>query len=227
MISPTTSLIPRYVIISIILLMTVSCFPNNNRIISDRHLEQALKEELNITDQAITKFDLENIEEINLTVRDIENLGGLQFCTNLNSLGLVGNRIQSIEPLSSLTQLRELRLMDNRITDLRPLTNLPLLSELGLTYNNIQDLDPISSLTNLTILTLTENEIADIQPLENLINLQYLGLAYNEISDISPLVNNAGLGQGDEVSLSGNPLSDFSINVHIPALEARGIIVTY
>jgi len=41
------------------------------------------------------------------------------------------------------------------------------------------------------------------------------------------LVNNPGLSQGDEVYLSGNPLSSASINTYIPQLEARGVIVEY
>jgi hypothetical protein len=49
----------------------------------------------------------------------------------------------------------------------------------------------------------------------------------NNISDISPLVENSGISAGDFVGLSGNPLSTDSINVYIPQLEARGVIVDY
>ena len=45
--------------------------------------------------------------------------------------------------------------------------------------------------------------------------------------DISPLVNNIDFGtiSGSYVSLSGNPLSEQSINEYIPILQQRGIIV--
>jgi len=36
-----------------------------------------------------------------------------------------------------------------------------------------------------------------------------------------------GLSVGGKVYLSGNPLSDTSINTYIPQLEARGIEVIY
>jgi hypothetical protein len=49
----------------------------------------------------------------------------------------------------------------------------------------------------------------------------------NPISDISPLVDNPGLGEGDDVILVNNPLSEESINVYIPELEARGVTVEY
>jgi len=42
-----------------------------------------------------------------------------------------------------------------------------------------------------------------------------------------PLVENLGLGEGDKVNLEGNPLSLDSINIYIPELEARGVIVIY
>jgi hypothetical protein len=40
-------------------------------------------------------------------------------------------------------------------------------------------------------------------------------------------VDNDGLSQGDELHLHANPLSSDSINIHIPELEARGVIVEY
>jgi hypothetical protein len=52
-------------------------------------------------------------------------------------------------------------------------------------------------------------------------------LINNDIVDISPLAANAGLGDGDLLYLQGNPLSAESINVHIPALQARGVTVVY
>ena len=55
----------------------------------------------------------------------------------------------------------------------------------------------------------------------------HLGLANNRISDISPLVDNSGIGKGDGVDLTGNPLNDEAYNVHIPALIERGVIVLY
>jgi hypothetical protein len=40
-------------------------------------------------------------------------------------------------------------------------------------------------------------------------------------------VDNEGLSEGDEVQLQQNPLSSDSINIYIPQLEARGVIVEY
>jgi hypothetical protein len=64
-------------------------------------------------------------------------------------------------------------------------------------------------------------------PLSNLINLIVLDLSDNSISDLAPLVANTGLGEGDQVDVENNPLSATSINVHIPALQRRGVDVSF
>ena len=51
--------------------------------------------------------------------------------------------------------------------------------------------------------------------------------AENKISDIPPLMDNEGCSEGDEVNLTGNPLSTDSANIYIPQLGARGVIVEY
>jgi len=40
-------------------------------------------------------------------------------------------------------------------------------------------------------------------------------------------VDNTGLGEGDTVDLRDNPLSEESLNIHIPELRARGVTVDY
>jgi len=40
-------------------------------------------------------------------------------------------------------------------------------------------------------------------------------------------VDNPGLGERDYVFLENNPLSSASVNIYIPQLEARGVIVYY
>ena len=77
------------------------------------------------------------------------------------------------------------------------------------------------------MLSLMFNQISDISPLANLTNLAVLDIMDNQISDIFPLVDNPGLGQGDYIDLSFNPLSEQSVNEYIPELEARGASVTY
>ncbi|MCG8624393.1 MAG: leucine-rich repeat domain-containing protein, partial [Proteobacteria bacterium] len=82
----------------------------------------------------------------------------------------------------------------------------------------------MANLTNLTELILDTNSISDISPLANLTNLTSLNLGFNSISDISPLANLTNLTSLD---LERNPLNYPAIHTHIPALESKGVSVSY
>ena len=152
------------------------------------------------------------------------SLSGL---TALRVLDLNDNQISDVSPLSGLTALRGLHLDYNQISDVSPLSGLTALRGLLLSNNQLTDVSPLSGLTALWGLWLNDNQLTDVSPLSGLTALRGLYLDYNQISDIGPLVANAGLGRGDRVSLSRNPLSTQSRDVYIPALRARGAYVIY
>ena len=160
----------------------------------------------------------------NNTISDITPLAGLPNLTHLN---LMDNSISDITPLAGLTNLTWLEFGWNNISDISPLAELTNLIYLNLMDNNISDISAVADLTNLTGIVLHYNPISDISPLAGLTNLGRLLLAYNNISDLSPLVANTGLGAGDEVDVTGNPLSYLSINTHIPELQNRGVTVKF
>ncbi|MCL0075035.1 pesticin C-terminus-like muramidase, partial [Thermodesulfovibrionales bacterium] len=170
---------------------------------------------------------LTRLEGLHLSGNQIIYLGPLANLTNLTELNLSENRITDISPLSKLVNLEKLWLENNQIIDLKPLADLTNLFELYLSDNQITDIIPLTNLTNLTILELSENQITDVSPLSELVNLEELRLGGNEIVDISPLVANHGLSEGDEIDLRGNPLSDASLRIYIPQLQARGIVASY
>ena len=158
------------------------------------------------------------------SVSDLSPLRGL---TNLTYLYLKWNSISDLSPLEGLTSLGLLDLGDNAVSDLSPLEELTSLVSLDLSHNSVSDLSPLKGFTSLQRLLLSSNSISDISPLEGLTNLRSLDLPSNSIRDISPLVRNQGLGNGDQVRIFNNPLSSDSINVHIPALRARGVDVSF
>ena len=92
---------------------------------------------------------------------------------------------------------------------------------------NIESLTGLECATGLRILALHDNQITDLSPLAGLTALKWLRLSHNQISDIGPLVANAGWENGGSVFLAENPLSTRSREVHIPALQARGVRVVY
>ena len=189
---------------------------------------------------------LTNLTELSLDHSSIEDLTPLAGLTSLTELWLSGNAIADLTPLAGLTNLTWLWLGDNSIADLTPLVRLTNLARLSLDHNSIEDITPLAGLTsltelrlehngisdltalagltNLTGLWLGDNAISDLTPLVGLTNLTELRLENNNISDLAPLVENTGLGLGNWLDVWGNPLSDRSINTHIPALQARGVI---
>ncbi len=167
---------------------------------------------------------LTNLTRLGLGSIGVSDLAPLAGLTNLTELSLDHSSIEDLTPLAGLTSLTELWLNGNAIANLRPLAGLTNLTWLGLGGNSIADLTPLAGLTNLTRLRLGDNAISDLTPLVGLINLTELRLENNNISDIAPLVENTGLGLGNWIDVRGNPLSDQSINTHIPALQARGVI---
>ncbi len=159
----------------------------------------------------ITRTDLANITHLDASVEGFVGAWGgvdielLQYCINLQVLDLSGIQLSRFWVLDKLKSLQELYLQDNFISDIDSLGVVPQLRRLNL----------------------ASNRICDIFPLQQLVQLEYLNLVENKVTDIEPLVNNVGLSQGDIVILEDNPLSEVSVEQHIPALEARGVIVKW
>ena len=167
----------------------------------------------------LVKLEIESMDVSN------EHLVALAGLTKLESLNLLGNHITDLRPLAGLVNLWNLDLSHNQISDLSPLAGLVNLLYLDLSHNQISDLSPLAGLVNLRDLDLSGNEISDLSPLAGLVQLERLDLEDNKIVDIQPLLDNIGIGAGDLIILKKNQLSDISRNQHIPALEARGVVV--
>ena len=186
--------------------------------ITDSHLRAAIEDTLGKAPGAnITTTEMATLSELSTPNANITDLTELEAATNLLRLEL-GEQYVAVEGRF---------INSNAISDLSPLSGLTALTRLDLNGNNITDISALSGLTNLVILELSNNAISDISALSGLPNLFFMGLWDNLISDISPLVANTGFGQGEEVIVSENPLSEASINVHIPALQDRGVEVHF
>ena len=181
----------------------------------------------------ITVEDIATLTELFTNNANISDLTGLEHATNLTELQLHNNvisdisAITDISPLAGLTNLTVLWLYKNAITDISPIAGLTNLTELRLYENTITDISPIAGLTNLTELALGGNNITDISAVAGLTNLTILRLWGNSISDISPIAENTGLASEDFVDVRENFLNAPSVNIHIPALQSRGVEVWF
>ena len=209
---------------------TPDVIPGTQVHIPDPNLRAAIAEELGKSPNApITVEDMESLTALGANNRNIKDLTGIQFATNLNRLELAGNQISDLSPVSGLIKLeyirfsannvsdltpvaglinlQTLRLDDNAVSDLGPLAGLISLQGLRFELNNISDISPLAGLINLEHMAFDDNAVSDLGPLAGLISLQGLRFELNNISDISPL---AGLINLEHMAFSVNEVSDIS-----------------
>ncbi len=201
--------------------------------IPDVNLHAKIAETLNKPKNAKLKaVDLLELTRLDARNANIQDLTGLEHASKLDWLNLDSNNISDVSALSGLANLTRLYLDDNNISDISALSDSELtnLALLRLGRNNISDISALTELTNLTQLYLFNNNISDISALSTLTNLTLLYLRYNNISDMSPLLalNLTGT-QWDSTGLDirNNPLNNEAIRTHIPAMQARGIVVSF
>jgi PKD domain/Leucine Rich repeats (2 copies) len=197
---------------------------------------------------------LVQLVKLNLESNNISDVSALKGLTRLTSLRLLDNPVKDISPLKDLQNLTDLWIghygpsaakvtgasvisaftkldilwMTNcGIENISFVSTLSCLHLLQLGNNDVTDITPLASCAELERLQLDLNHITDISSLEKLYNLNLVDLRFNSIADISALVKNTGLGPGDAVFLTGNPLDSISVNEYIPELRNRGVFVSY
>ena len=196
----------------------------------DPNLERAVREALDLSDGTpITQTEMLRLEKLTAKGVEIENITGLEYATNLESLALPVNNIQDITPVKGLVKLESLSLRSNPITnliplanltnltyinlasvklsDITPLANLTKLKQAWLMHMQLQDITPLANLTQLIALSLADNQIVDVSPLANLTQLEELYIDRNQVVDVSPLAN---LTQLTDLTIANNPITDYS-----------------
>ena len=90
-----------------------------------------------------------------------------------------------------------------------PITRIEManLDSLDASDADISVLTGLEYATNLKWLDLASNNITNVSVLQGMTNLTHLILSGNNIADLASLVANSGLGTGDTVELSDNPLN--------------------
>ena len=154
--------------------------------IPDSNLERAIRETLSLPDGVpFTQLEMLRLTELEARQRDINDLTGIEYGTNLVNLYLDYNRIEDITPLANLTKLRDLDLAFNAIESVESLASLIQLEILGLSGNLIHDITPLANLINLQRLFINETLVTDITPLQGLALIEFF---YDEVCDFPPLL---------------------------------------
>lgn len=84
---------------------------------SDDQLEDAIRAEIDKPNDDIYKDDLEDIDEMDLSDSDIENIDGLEAAENIETLSLADNDISDFSPLDELEKLDDVTVTGNPFTD--------------------------------------------------------------------------------------------------------------
>ena len=221
----------RHIVLGILILSVgLCCFCSNASAqvveIPDPNLRQAIRETLQLPDGVpITQQEMERLRDLDASQREITDLTGLEFASNLTGLYVSGNWKNTLSssassldlsPLSSLTELKNLLINRSRISDLTPLAKLTQLHGLILTENGIRDITPLAGLVNLGFLILRENPIADLSPLTNLTQLKELHIGAGKITDITLLANLTNLIM---LNLASNQIVDINPLANLTRLE--------
>jgi hypothetical protein len=181
----------------------------------DAGLKAAVENELWTTDPTAT--DMLGLTSLNANLMGIDDLTGLEYATNLETLRVGQNDyIRDIAPLAGLTKLRTLVLNNSLISDLSPLSGLHDLEYLDIHENAYTDISPLASLVNLRYLNIHENQFSDISALSGLSNLETLIANFALINDVSPL---AGLIHLSTLNLENNEISDISALSSLTSLQ--------
>lgn len=210
------------------------CSKDKNRkdeLFPDKSLENMVRKTLNKPEGVILKSDLEkiteledsdpynklnnldgiehlvNLEELYITLGNIEDVTPLKKLTKLRVLFIDQNEIKNIEPLADLINLEVLNISCNELQDISPVANLTKLKDLRINYNKITNIEPINNLTKLESFSVRSNKITDISPISRLYKLNYLDIEYNNITNISPIKNLKNL---KILLIQGNPIKDYT-----------------
>ncbi|MBZ4221450.1 NEAT domain-containing protein [Bacillus wiedmannii] len=158
----------------------------------------------------ITKGDLLKVKSlivVEAKSKGIQDVTGLEYMTNLETLTLEEVKLENIQFISSLRQLKSLSITYGELKDIGPLAELEHIESLSLRNNKISDLSPLSQMKKIKMLDLNSNYIKDIKPLFTVTTLKTLTVANNQISN----ANLAGIEQLKNVkilSLSNNGLTN-------------------
>jgi hypothetical protein len=111
------------------------------------------------TNTTFPTYYLEDMDEIELSESEIDDLDGVEYCIHTVSLDLSFNLIFDLSPLASLICLQELNLSNNRIEYIDDISNLQQLKTIDLSNNSIGDISPLFEIETLEFADLTGNKI--------------------------------------------------------------------
>ncbi len=193
---------------------------NNIVNIPDEVLREYIKTALQIEDDnQITEWKMKNLKS--LSAYGMQDITGLEYAVNLESLALGWCSVSDLTPIANLTKLKVLNIRDDSsLKDISPLEKLVNIEDLSLTGNNINNIDALKNMLNLKKLSLTSNAITNIDVVSNFSKLEELALGWNGVTNIKPIKNLKNLSV---FSINNNGLSDISVLSELKNLKSLNL----
>ena len=167
--------------------------------------------------------ELHILGELQFQNNYVSDITPLKDCVQISFLNFSGNHAADIWILHRLKLLSFLAMDNNGIYDLTPLQDLIRMNFLGAEYNNISDIMALNKMVEMESLALDNNQIDDLGPVRAMTNLEKASFINNRIEDLTPLVDNEGIGPGDWVDISDNPIDCDQQASNISSLRDRGV----
>ena len=114
-------------------------------------------------DTTFPTYYLEDLDEIELSESEIDDLYGVEYCIHTVSMDLSFNLIYDLSPLVNLASLQELNLSNNQIEYIDDISNLQQLKSIDLSNNSITDILPLLEIEVLEYADLSGNKIPQEQ----------------------------------------------------------------
>ncbi|XP_071616507.1 dynein regulatory complex subunit 3 [Heliangelus exortis] len=156
-------------------------------VIDDEMLQKAIEEQHPEDIRKLAKMegvDFKDVTELQLSFRNILQIGNLWQFENLTKLQLDNNIIEKIEALESLVHL----------------------VWLDLSFNNIEVIEGLDTLVKLQDLSLYNNRISKIEQMDTLQELQIFSIGKNNLTTLEDVIYLRRFKKLRTLNLAGNPL---------------------
>ena len=128
----------------------------------------------------VNKQAIEAVKSLNISNKELTDISGIEYFTNLTSLSCGNNRLTAL-PVGNLTKLTELSCSYNQLDEL-PVGDLTELTALNCDNNQLTVL-PVEKLTKLTNLHCSDNQLNAL-PVGDLIELTVLNCYNNQLDEL-------------------------------------------
>lgn len=147
---------------------------------NDENFEAYIREQLDMPEGSITFFDLEKIRTIDLTDKNIDDITGIAYMSQLEKL-IILNPVLGIDGLTHLKNLKHVVIQENYLNSFEFIKENSKIKYLDLKNNNIEKLEGIDEFSEIEYLDLSYNKVKNLSLLNTMSSLNTLYIEGNPI----------------------------------------------